>query len=417
MNGLPYDWGAWHLFCDSRQTGVRLVLVSRTTQKKILQGFVTNIPVGICSRQVLRDFWTGVSFEKFAEIAERLVLPVVDTDVCLYRSMGAPHVPVEDDDRFWVIVWSSPRIDFRRSIRAPDSLLGLPVETTSEGFAPSGKGVEFCDPATGYCFAELVGRRLYILFPIGHEGKSTEIDIFSAILARVVQYLLEYSPPEYVEGGATGGVLSSDDSSIADALLWSPRLRIEQLRDSIGRFTDEAESLKLTLGLLGQTADTAAMQLSQEQEVFNQLASSDEVRAESREIFEMIRSLPQVRLLPMYDGTNLSFFTKRVTCIHRNTKCRHELGYYRMSIPTLKAGSFRWFNLSRLVNGLYRDMHHPHVYEQGAGCQGTLTARLQRALDEGDIFSVVQMGLQFLRTVNVRDTAGSKLGNWPKIDP
>lgn len=377
---------------------------------------MTNVPDGICLRRVVRGKWSGLSFEAFSQIAEAFILPVVDTDVCLYRNMGAPYVPEEDDNRFWVLLWSSPRIEVRRSLRVPDSLLGIPVETTMEGFSPSGKGIEFRDPESGYCVAELVGRRLYILVPIGLEGRSSEQELFSAILVRVVQYMLEFGPTDSVEGEALEGSFANDDCSVADALLWTPRVRVEQLRDDIGQMTDRIESQKLDLVRFGQTVDTASMRLSEEQHVFTALASSEEVRAESREIFEMILALPQLRLLPMYDGTNLSLFTKRMTCVHRRTRVRYELGYYRMSIPSLKATSFRWFNLSRLVNGLYGNMHHPHVYEQGAGCQGTMTARLQGLLDRGDIFSVVQMGLQFLRTVNVRDTAGSKLSNWPPID-
>ena len=72
-------------------------------------------------------------------------------------------------------------------------------------------------------------------------------------------------------------------------------------------------------------------------------------------------------------------------------------------------------NTKHLVNAFWSPSHAPHVDSGGFPCEGDLTMSISDALSSMDIASAIIMCVNFLSSVNIKDSAGKHYAKWPKV--
>ncbi len=111
-------------------------------------------------------------------------------------------------------------------------------------------------------------------------------------------------------------------------------------------------------------------------------------------------------------GNCLVVTTDNFYIIDPRTKIEHDVGCFQILLDHRRAKPYM-FNLTRRVDGMSAQMHHPHVFAAGEPCLGNMGEALPVALAQYQWTVVVQLCLVFLQHVNVDDDAGRQCNKWP----
>ena len=135
---------------------------------------------------VITKNWNGHNQNKFKEIAEKLLLHIVQKNIIISVPHNKVVKPLEDGD-FNIFIWSSPVKTVKRT--APSHAFGIEITYKNDTFTPSGKGVPIIDDVKGYAVAEIVGNNLYIHHDICEYGYDREVKLFSKILKETIKLI------------------------------------------------------------------------------------------------------------------------------------------------------------------------------------------------------------------------------------
>jgi hypothetical protein len=369
-------------------------------------------------------------FQRCAPVIERCFLPFLGgEDVVFHAPNGTTYAPVSDDQRIWIILWSTPRERDRFQLLGLNTILGHPTQNQTKVFPSiAGVGQKIEAEPRGPAVAQVLGRRIYILASISDEPKPILEMILETILNRALEIFLNESI--VYPGSLYGQVQQDPEEDIISALLFPREARVQALEQTIENFRSEACAIERGLANLGHDIRRAAHDVSLEEQLLsackndtpspdlgrNLITESVRLREKAREEFEFIITHPLMRYLPHSSDTTLTAYTRHIFTRHRANGTLHDMGFYRMIVPINKATDFRWFNLTRRKKGTFDDMNHPHIYADGHACLGNAKDTLDRAMEVGDLYGTILLGFRFLTSCNINDTAGKSLPNWPSVD-
>jgi hypothetical protein len=115
--------------------------------------------------------------------------------------------------------------------------------------------------------------------------------------------------------------------------------------------------------------------------------------------FERIASTPKVASLRVINGA-LLVYTDTLYLSSPGTSERQELGSFLIVIRTDGKGEpVRWFNRTRRVTGISREMHAPTVFKNGVACNTELKETLAELVAQFEFGVVVDLSIQFVETV------------------
>lgn len=397
---------------ESSIPGIRMATVNR-----VGNGSVASVaqPV-LVPAEVFVKSWDGHKEAEFLDITKRILGHVVAAKLGLKKiELSVPHNssrPLATSDAFQIFIWSSPKNGGR--VTPPRIVFGECDFCPDEGYAASGLGESITDPATGYAVAELVERRgLYIHFDVCHFGRSSELKIYKRILEETVGLLTmndeeqrlraekriaeqqERSKKAYVEEcqkrmaktirGTTEGIAQKERE-------------VPELQAKLVRTIRELSGLKDKLAQLEQ-------------------AKGDRVPAYEAE-FENLMKVPGVLDVQAGDGV-INVFTEHIYITPDEYPDEtYDIGKFRMEINTSgRNGGLRFFNLTRKGKGSGYNIHHPHVESSGQPCLGNIKEMVATLIGEYEYSALAQIGLQYLKSVNLSDGAGQGIRSyWPKIE-
>lgn len=261
-------------------------------------------------------------------------------------------------------------------------------------FRPSKNSVPLCHPYDKWNSGEMVGDNFYIFFDICSCGLRT----FSYMIENFFRQISEiYSgtPAEYQESGKqhyvdlTARRLSNDSEG--------HQKQLEQLDKQL---RDAQTTVNTILGQRHHIAESIA-KMSEK--------GIDETMAVIE--LEKLKSLPKV-VDVLVNNRYINVFTKNLSCVDPRTGIAHNIGKFRIMIDT-KIPQIRWFNLTRRIEACESRMQAPHVFPDGHACMGSASKPFHELLKHKEYSTAILLGIQFVESVNVEDSAGKYIRNWP----
>ena len=350
--------------------------------------------------------WNGEQKGEFARITEQTLLPVVKRNIFL----GVPHQetvpPAESGFNIWI--WSAA--SGAANTKPPAEMWGVKVDCRDKGYTPTGQGVVVFDD-TGWPVAEIVNENnLYIFHDICHEGTNHELQIYQRILEEVVSEF-SLSPEEKAERQqklAEERRRKSRERYIAECSkrfektvkgtkkkIETGHREIEELQKRLTRKIRETRGAERKLEQLNASADSQLENYGKE--------------------FDSLSAVPGVEDVQVSDGV-IKVFTEHIYITPDGYSDTFDIGKFRMEIYTSGAnGGIRFFNITRKGSGNGYNIHHPHVNSSGSPCLGNIKELVSQLIGEYEYSAVAQLGLQYLKSVNINDSAGEGIFKyWPK---
>ena len=361
--------------------------------------------------KVTVDNWDGENQNGFVKAVKDILLPVVQTDVVL----SVPHgetVNQVSDERLHIFIWSSP--SSMRGATPPKRMWGIEVNCRDEGFFSTGQGVPIVDTETNWPVAEIVrGNNLYIHHDICHHGTEAEIEIFRRILEELVMEL-SATPEEKAEHQRKLAEERKKRSRKQYIQECSRRFEktIKGTCDKVSKGHREIEELQKKLTRKIRETRGAERKLKQ-----LNACKGGELEKYGNE-FDSLSSVPGVEDVQVSDGV-IKVFTEHIYITPDGCPNTYDIGKFRMEIYTSGAnGGVRFFNLTRkgeYTSGGYGS-YHPHVNSRGVPCLGNIKELVAQLIGDDEFSAVAQLGLQYLKSVNVNDSAGETIfKNWPIV--
>lgn len=248
----------------------------------------------------------------------------------------------------------------------------------------SGQGDLIFDDV-GNVVGELVDNNLYFYENVVRSGSLTEARYFAELLDRARALIKQ----------RRGGSKAAADAFVEQCLEVSSR---KASADS----SVEEDQTNL-VDLLGRAQ-------SQEQEMFHMESNTD---VEAGKEFDALLALDKVIDVKV-TGQSIVVTTKTLYCRHPETFDYHEIGAFDIHIFP-QNGSIQWKNLTRLIDGGNGSMHAPHVNGEGNACFGNTQELFPALINKRDFATAVMMAIAFVESINLDDSWGKYLGNWPVV--
>jgi len=356
--------------------------------------------------------WRGEGASKFVAIAREILLPIVKTDIIMSVPHGDAQSVVDDDD-FHIFIWPVFKGGGDRSIRTPRAIWDIPTSCTDESTKPSGEGVLFKDDETKYVVAELInGNNLFIFHDICHHGNENEWAIFHELCERVACEL-DSGTPEEAE--------KRRQERREKQRVQSRQAYIEECKD---RFESNAKNVQRAIDI-GRAKMTELQQalvatIRDLKDAERRILDHAKAKSEHEEFcgreFDSLMEVPGVLNVVVKKG-EIHVFTEHIYITPDGLKTTYDIGKFRMEISTsCRGGGIKFFNLTRKSKGDNYNQHHPHVNCEGSPCLGNISESVAQLVANYEYSALVQLGLQFLKSVNMGDKAGAMINEyWPKV--
>ncbi len=342
--------------------------------------------------------WDGRNRDGFVGVIKEILVPVVG-DVVL----SVPHrevIPPVKDGKFHIFIWATP-IDQGRC-KPPPAMWGTLVDCRDPAFLPSREGIPIEDPETGWTVGELIENNLYIYHDLCHNGTSQELQIFDYLLKEVVKELL-LSPEEKRKQRTK--LAECERQRSREAYIRECGRRLQSTIDATRNSITEAER---TIADCQHRIVKAVRAEAGFRKKLEQLTSSKiEVEKNFGEEFDRLLQVPGVMRVLVKDNLIL-VFTDQIDVEFDNLV--YNIGQFRIEVPVLNAHrGIRCFNLTRTLGGYC----HPHIKEDGQCCLGNIADGVAKLIGEYQYSILIQLLLQYLRTVNPSDWYYS-IEHWPR---
>ncbi len=317
---------------------------------------------------------------------------------------------------FQIFIWSSPRGG--KNINPPQKIWGYDVNCRDEAFSPSGEGKSFYDGE--YSVAELIGESvLYIHHDVYHHGKDTDDKIFRHLLQEVVKEIEIKDPAEKLAREQKRAEEVRNRSR--EAFVKACSQRFDKMLAGTKKAIDEGFTAikKLQDELVTKVRETKGA----EQKLVQLEKARPDAEEGYRKEFEKFLTIQDVKKIEAGDGV-IKVFTDMIYITH--DKVKYMIGEFRIEI--FINGGIKFFNLTNQGKGpghtrpsgfegnTSYNHHHPHVQASGDACLGNISTALPQLIAEYQYSVVAILAIQFLKSVNVDDSAGKGIYWWPKAD-
>ncbi len=136
-------------------------------------------------------------------------------------------------------------------------------------------------------------------------------------------------------------------------------------------------------------------------------ALHEKLRAE----FDALLKLPKVTSVD-WRGDCLTVGISNIQVTDPRSKKVHDIGEFKLVVDTRQTQLLFW-NTTRRVTAYEEGMNAPHVFPDGRPCLGTMNEVIPKLVANYEWSALIQMGITFLESVNVRDAAGRRVDSWP----
>jgi len=179
------------------------------------------------------------------------------------------------------------------------------------------------------------------------------------------------------------------------------------LQDTIDKLSKEIEKHQghLTLKLRDRTAKMQMVEAG----------TSNNFDERANKMIRDLYSQKHVRGVRIVkDGVHI--ITDTVYVIDPRTKLNHEVGAFRIEVPTDVNKEILMLNTTQQITGYNsRGMHAPHVFPDGKPCLGDLVESLPQIRAAHNYSAIAALCILYLENVNVDDAAGKYVNRWPLV--
>jgi len=345
--------------------------------------------------------WDGKNQSGFARTAQEVLVPVVGDIV-----LSVPHrgtVAPASDEKFHIFIWSAPA--GQAESRPPEKIWGIKVDCRDEGFLPSGQGVAIVDSETGWAVGELVGNNLFIHHDLCHHGTDREIQIFRRLCEEVVA---EFTLSPEKKRERQRQISERERQRSREAYVRECGRRLQSTIEATRKSIEEARrTIRDCQKQITQAVRSEAGLRKKLEELLSSSASAEKQFADE---FDKLLQAPGVSSVRVADGV-VQVFTDQVYIEYDGRT--YDIGKFRLDIYTSGGnGGVRAFNLSRKSAGF----HHPHIDGDGECCFGNIADGVAKLIGEYQYSVLVQVMVQFLRSVNP-DGWYTSIEGWPVVKP
>jgi len=361
--------------------------------------------------------------EKVSAILGRQLAPAIkQTEIVLHWPIGVYAQPPLHDGRFHFWLWAGPYSEAQSARHSGDKIparlwgLNTKIEYNWNYFRSSRTGVDIIDPASGFAAAELINDdNLYVLLPLYSEIIKDGCGIIEKIIEEVVIELAADAPTKaarLAERKAWRKAATSE-AYVAECLK-RQRAETEQLRASIAENEKAVATLQKNLVNLIRTIKIDSQRL------LGASGLGEEYLAKFQKEFEALWSMPGIENIAITDGI-VSIYTEHIYITPEGCPDTFDIGKFRMEIRTDGAEhGLKFFNLTRQGKGVGISAYnviHPHVHETGVPCLGNIKEVIPQLIAGYEFSVIAQLGLEFLKTVNLEDQAGQRIFDcWPIVE-
>ena len=321
---------------------------------------------------------------------------------------NAPHLP------FKILVWSSPTLERRaQAVTPPERLLGYRIPVRDHAlFVDIDNELEDHGYITslsddGFVYAYLFEQALYLTFDAVHSNRPDTYKLMEAILNIAGDTL-----GEGVEGRTAARRrrierrLQQARARYAEWLIGRSSQRARQFQASI-------EGLSGTIDALSGELGEAMRQRTLDQEALTALSRSDPASARDELAAQFDRLIADRKILDVrldVDEEVLKVFTDDLFVLDEDHDEWHHLGKFRIDLTA--SGNLRYANMTRQVHAGH---HAPHVDSSGIACDGSFGEIVPPLAAANQYADIIFMAIAFLESVNMRDTYGATVVEWPVV--
>lgn len=357
------------------------------------------------ARQVRTDgYWVNRhQANAYAAMATETLAPhLPDDKPIIVYAVERRAIQPRSDGVFHIFLWSAPSGEPVQE--TPETFWDIPVNRRTHAFRFSGRGLAVTDDH-GYVVAELVDDNLYILHRCYSAESAYEQQIYRKILEEVVALLT--LTPEQREARLREMREQTRDRSRQNyvaACVKRHAARKTTLEQEISEQTHRVDKLQIELVESIRRVKAAQRVL----ETLRPLVEGDSKTFNAE--FDKLLTIPSVADVCI-EQQRLVVFTDTLFCTDPRSGRKHEIGKFRIEFLLDKTDDqlVRWFNLTRCVER----MHAPHVFEDGKPCLGNVQEIFPKLIGQYEYAAAVQIAIAFIESVNVDDSAGSKINTWP----
>lgn len=352
----------------------------------------------------------GSNEDNYITTVEEVLLPCVDRDIHVHAEEGGVITASFRGRKLHLCLNMAPEMG-RNSAQAPPRLWGYPVDCRDGAYKPARQGRIIFDDE-GQAAGEIVHHTAYLYHCVTSGQGQSELFIFRA-WCEELRAMLTLSEDELRYRHASWKATRNDRRRSAFIAACSERIKgqIRELEASVKRANEQICQLEASLLSVRRQVRDDRISLQN-----LQARKGEEVAAIGVE-FDRLISDPKI-LDVRIDGALISVFTDTLYCFNEKTRKLHEIGRMRIDLrtaPSTISQIVRIFNLTRRVGGLNVDMHHPHVFTDGAPCFGNVGNDFAALLAEYQIANAAYLAIQFVESVNPADSAGRYIVNWPVV--
>ena len=354
------------------------------------------------------DDFNGRNKEMFKNTIRELFTSLHDYTCVDMRTSRGNSFLLHGLSTFFIHIASSP--EGTKTSPIPDTILGIPIHTTDNAYECTWQGLPIIDEETGYVVAELFdNNNLYIHHNIVENGSELENKLFRNILIHTIKLLnMGAKDKDSYKTSAMKYKFSGERLKYIDHCKKRIGVETSSLTGSVTTRKKEIEQLQKDLTKRIREAQALEQKL-------NSYTSKDaDCEKNFGREFDKLISMPRVIKVEI-NTRSIIVYTKKLYCKHPQTKNIHEIGKFKITIPTSDGGSVKWENLTRKVDGHQSNQMAPHIWQDGTACLGNTQQLFPALIAQYEFSTVAMLAIDFVESVNITDSAGKHLNRWPIV--
>jgi hypothetical protein len=196
-------------------------------------------------------------------------------------------------------------------------------------------------------------------------------------------------------------------------------------KDSSEKIIKELKAKAATLLTEYQTAMDTALEkaklfntINNQVEYFDQSKFDQDQNKKFDENYQMTCDLDRVQSIIIKDDGLVIVNTKEIYVQDERDKKWHDIGTFQITIG-MHMPKYNTEQTVRIKNTKYSGCHGsfqaPHVFEAGNICHGNIESMMIEAYKNKNLYELVFIILQFLKSANTSDAAGQYVNLWPEV--
>jgi len=375
---------------------------------KILDEVQKLYPTHIEKKKIISKFSVPV-FNRLTwlnEVVSREILPLAETNVLVIDGSDTRTTRqyITDPNLFSVYIGYAKNYKGRETV--PQEIFGCATIRQNYLVITENSGFPISDD-NGTIVAEMTGNVVNILVA-GLGGSQRKL--FEKICQKVAEFI-KTSPDDREEmmKKHLESIEHKSQENFVKILMKTQVKILDKAKADLESCQRKARDHQQKLALEIRTAQTLQSNLSK--------MESDDGGVKERVEKEMRTLSLNKNIIKTYVmGNKMIILTKNIYCEDPRSKIIHDIGIFNIFLkldPEESGYIVTFFNLKHTVSGMSERQQAPHVFEHGDPCLGSISETLPQLIGSGEYAVAADLCIQFLQSVNVDDSAGRHIHNWP----